>query len=468
MRKGFEGYYRPSKAAFDSLWKNAWIVPDTSVLLNCYRYGVQTRETLLDLFDRFEKRLWLPYQVAKEYHRGRVSVVAAQVSAYATVEQLLQKSLLSLQDSLNGYRRHPAIAVDEIVRPIEKATAKVVSRLAKLRAAHPDLLRTDPVRERLTDLFDGKVGDPFTSADLQNREKEADLRLSAEIPPGYKDAKKDQGSRRGDVFIWLQVLEQARKTKKPILFVTDDNKEDWWLRHEGQTLGPRPELRNEMMAVAGVEFYMYLTDSFMEQAQRTLKVTAKKEAITEVRELREKAESVDTKNRYMDVLAGTAAARDSVSAVAQAALDAGSRGPFGISPGLQAILDAGARQATGISPGLQAILDAGVLQPIGISPALQAILDAGVRQPIGISPALQAILDAGARQPAGISPALQAVLDAGVRQPIGVSPAVRAIIDSAGRAELADVEPGKDDAAAVGERGVSETASAERAEPDGE
>ena len=52
----------------------------------------------------------------------------------------------------------------------------------------------------------------------------------------------------------LKLLERAKAEKKPLLFVTDDAKEDWWLIHEERTIGPRPELLREFAKLLGVKF----------------------------------------------------------------------------------------------------------------------------------------------------------------------------------------------------------------------
>jgi hypothetical protein len=63
-------------------------------------------------------------------------------------------------------------------------------------------------------------------------------------------------------------------------------KEDWWLEHEGKIISPRPELIQEMSFEAGVQFYMYSTDRFMNYAESFLKLTDQQEAIEEAREIR--------------------------------------------------------------------------------------------------------------------------------------------------------------------------------------
>jgi hypothetical protein len=73
----------------------------------------------------------------------------------------------------------------------------------------------------------------------------------------------------GDAIIWFQILDYAKSQpqKKPIIFVTDDAKGDWWWIQSGKKWGARPELIAEMREV-GVEFHMYDSSSFMEEAAK--------------------------------------------------------------------------------------------------------------------------------------------------------------------------------------------------------
>ena len=82
------------------------------------------------------------------------------------------------------------------------------------------------------------------------------------------------------------MIYKAQKWKAPIILITDDRKEDWWLKHNGQTIGPRPELVGEIKIKASVEFYMYQADPFMEHANTHLAKPVKQEVIDEVRTVR--------------------------------------------------------------------------------------------------------------------------------------------------------------------------------------
>jgi hypothetical protein len=125
----------------------------------------------------------------------------------------------------------------------------------------------------LSDLLEGKVGKPYSEEELENIYQKAEKRFNYKKPPGYKDAKKPIPKNYGDVVLWFQLIDYAREQQKPIIFVTDDNKEDWWLKYEGETLEPRPDLIQEILSEVGVEdfqFYMYHSDQFMVYAGKFL------------------------------------------------------------------------------------------------------------------------------------------------------------------------------------------------------
>ncbi len=82
--------------------------------------------------------------------------------------------------------------------------------------------------------------------------------------------------------IWHELLDKGKKDKTPVILVIDDKKEDWWQIHKKMTIGPRPELRHEMMAKANVEFYMYQSGAFMQHAEDYLESKVNHKAIEEV------------------------------------------------------------------------------------------------------------------------------------------------------------------------------------------
>jgi len=287
MRKTFPGYYRPSEKEFRKLWDKCLFVLDANVLLNLYRYSEETRKKLLDILKRIESRLWVPHQAALEYQRNRLEVISAQREAYKQIEQLLVDTNKKLETQLKSFKRHPLIDIARLMTSINGIFEEQAEELRKVRQKHPDLLQADDVREVLTKLLDGKVGQPYTEEKLKQICKEGEDRYAKSKPPGYKDAKTKDGDRAfGDLVLWLQVMDKAESDKVPVVIVTDDVKDDWWWRHEGKIVGPNPELVDEIRSKAGVDFYMYVSDQFMEYAREYLNQKVDQGAIDEIREVR--------------------------------------------------------------------------------------------------------------------------------------------------------------------------------------
>ena len=289
MRKLFNGYYRPSDKEFDHIWETAAIALDANVLLNLYRYSTDTRDRLMSILKEFAPRLWLPHQAALEFHKNRLAVVYEQINVYEKIKSLLDTSRGDLEKKFDEFKRHPIIKIDLLMGRLNRAFESVQKHLEEYQLKHPGA-NEDQVLDVITDIFNGRVGDPYDDHDLEKIFKSGELRYAKQKPPGYMDAqtKKDDG-KFGDYIIWCQLIDFAKREKKPVILITDDAKEDWWLRVSGKTIGPRPELINEMQKEASVGFYMYKTDQFMEYSKKIIKKTVSIEALTEVRDVRDRA-----------------------------------------------------------------------------------------------------------------------------------------------------------------------------------
>ncbi len=169
-----------------------------------------------------------------------------------------------MQRYKNRYSFVAFIKHKSIIEPIEEATQRVQKDLKTAKLSHPDFLENDEFLEIITKLLAGKVGEPYSEEDLEKIYEDAEKQFILKQPPGYEDVKKTVPERYGDVVLLSQLIDYAKSLKRPLIFVTDDEKEDWWRKHEGKTIGPRPELVQEMLAKAGVHFYMYTTARFMD------------------------------------------------------------------------------------------------------------------------------------------------------------------------------------------------------------
>ena len=293
MKKLFSGYYRPTDKEYSVLWKTCIFVFDANVLLNLYQYSQKTRDELIGVIKLISERLWIPHQAALEYQRQRLQVIFQQKEVYDAMNDLLNKTKKQLEDKIRLLNNYPDIA-DSLSKRIKKAFIAIEKDLKKCKRMHPDLIKHDSLNEILTSLFEGKTGTPYSAGQLNEIYKLGERRYKQGVPPGYKDEIKEGINKFGDLVLWLQIIDKAKATKKPIILVTDDRKEDWWQKLKGQIISPRPELIGEMLSEAGVTFYMYQADQYLEYASKYLEKQVTQKSIEEVRDIKKRDEDLQT------------------------------------------------------------------------------------------------------------------------------------------------------------------------------
>jgi hypothetical protein len=114
------------------------------------------------------------------------------------------------------------------------------------------------------------------------------FRFTHQIPPGYKDSnKKDEGI--GDLLIWLTILEIGKEGKN-VIFVSGDEKNDWFHRSDNEPLYPRFELTVEFANTSNKHaFHIIRLSELLEM------FGAKTEVVNEV--ANEERESLNKKNK---------------------------------------------------------------------------------------------------------------------------------------------------------------------------
>ena len=225
----FKGYNLYNSDDYKYIWDNAIIVLDTNILLNFYRYSKNTRNELFKVFNNYKNRIWIPYQVLKEYYKNRDNVIEES-----------QKYIFNLEDSINR-------KLDEIINEIKKYSKKIEStdklndkinnykdEISKL---FNDIKSKDnsndnsySIEEKILKLIGNRYEEPFEYSDIEDVIKEGNNRIVNELPPGYKDNDKSDrfGSYavNGDYIIFDSIVKYSSKNNKDIILVTDDNKED--------------------------------------------------------------------------------------------------------------------------------------------------------------------------------------------------------------------------------------------------
>ena len=284
----FPGQFRPTEAGYKTLWKDCVFAVDANVILNLYRYSPETRKQLETTLGAIKERLFIPHQAAKEFLRNRLSVTAGQADEYTKVIGRINELAATLSDR----KKHPYLEELELPR-FTDTVDRLRKQLEDQKTALLGRLTNDEILEFVENVFDQRTGKPYEPAELTAIAAEGEKRYESGIPPGYKDGKKDESGdphrKYGDLILWKQIISFAKEQNKPIIFVTDDKKEDWWLEQSGRTISPRTELREEFIAEVKHDFWMYTVDKFIEEAARINKTPVSEKVIAEIIEVREEA-----------------------------------------------------------------------------------------------------------------------------------------------------------------------------------
>lgn len=298
MRGFFPGHFPKDEIAHKSLWGKCLFVFDANILLNMYRYSDETRSDFLKILDKFNERIWIPHRVAEEYLANRLKVISEQQEEYSAA--ISDVSVLSKK--LESPRQHPFVS-DEVMSSVNNSLEILVKELESNRDVHGKRMHDDEIMSRLAIMFDGRVGRELDNAELEEIIVDGEKRYAEKIPPGYSDAKKassdDFLSSRcrpyGDFIVWKQIIEKSKELKVPVIFVTDDGKEDWWLRFKGKTIGPRPELIKEFVLATSMDFHMYHPERFLSLAGDFLEQETSVDVLNEIRDLRVKEKIAEAK-----------------------------------------------------------------------------------------------------------------------------------------------------------------------------
>lgn len=250
-----------------------FIVVDTNSLLVPYTTGKASLEQINTIYRLLVdgNRLVVPGQAAREFAEHRVTKLKELYQQISRKKSSLSLGNYPLLEGLEPYQKAIEIEdkLNDKIREYNKCINEILDDISQW-------YWNDPVSVMYSSLFaQGVVYDiEIDETQLRQRiEKDCEYKL----PPGYKDARKpDDGA--GDVIIWLTILELGKIHKKSVIFVSLDQKPDWWSQSEGRPLYPRFELVEEFSRVSdGQSFNILKFSSFLDL------YGASKEVIEEVR-----------------------------------------------------------------------------------------------------------------------------------------------------------------------------------------
>lgn len=274
------GHVFPDETQIANIWATADFCLDTNVLLDVYRYTEQSRIAFLSLLKSIGGRLFVPHRVAVEFARNRVGVIRGHFAPQRSLRSQLKEAAQKIAKAHPGHPHLP-----EISQLIEQMIELVNYRFGEAERKHQELVGDDFVLRELLAVIGDDVGDPISESELQ---KEYKRRKDGITPPFCKmDDDKDEERRTGDVAIWLELMRQYEGKCKPLIFVTDDVKENWWQPTCGGRRDPQPVLVQEALARIKAGVLFYTSERFSETAPSRLGVSISKTLADETKKIRE-------------------------------------------------------------------------------------------------------------------------------------------------------------------------------------
>lgn len=320
-----DSIFRLTEEDEKKLFENGHIVFDSSALLSFYGYTDRISEEYFNkIFEALKGRLWLPAQVIYEFEKNREKVITKPKGEYLnlikgdkkdggyldTIQSyidLIRKNSTSIQGQLKTLSertlkddKHPHIE-QKSIGEFKEVLKGFESNIDILNEGFDNLLNdlqnqietkiqeldskssSDNFRERLDKFF--THGKPYSYEEMLKIIKEGRFRYENEIPPGYKDEKDKIGFQMyGDLLLWFQIIDYAKEEQKPIIFVTNDVKEDWWQQDgDGQTSNvPRHELLFEFKDKSSQKIWFYTIDRLIFKSNQYLDTEVSDEVIEEI------------------------------------------------------------------------------------------------------------------------------------------------------------------------------------------
>lgn len=237
--------------SINEISKKAIFVLDTNSLIAPFNTGKENIEKISTTYKKLiEKgRLFIPEHALREFAKIRSSKI---MDLFTTIDnQLSTIPSIKLSDypilnDLGAYKRLKSSQIE-----ISEKIREYKANLEDLKASLLDWNWSDPVTNMYQDTFTNDIIITAPGTDEQLIE-EFKSRMDDEIPPGNKDKSKPENA-MGDFLIWKSILQLGKDKKSDVVFISNDEKNDWVLKGNQKPISTKFELVDE--------FYRY-TEGF--------------------------------------------------------------------------------------------------------------------------------------------------------------------------------------------------------------
>lgn len=245
MKSNFPAYYRIHKEDLLARFDDCVFMFDACALLDIYRMKKDVTDDVFKVMEHLKDQIRIPFHVAEEYFDNIHEVLNTQITNIKNSRTDFNKFIQTLE----AKRSQPYIS-KRTTDLLSKLKNQVEKDFKQQEEYIMDQLVHGEYQNRMNDLLEGKVLTPFNAEELDEIEKESEIRREKKIPPGYKDASKSS-NRSGDLINWKEILRYAKESGKCIVLVSSEQKDDWVLREQGKIICLRYELLSEFYETIG-------------------------------------------------------------------------------------------------------------------------------------------------------------------------------------------------------------------------
>lgn len=267
----------------EQIAKDAIFVLDTNVLFVPFDSSEKSVTEIKSILKKLKAKgkLFIPARVAREFANNRAKRIGELFLKIRQTRDNLNTGHFKLDDYpiLEGNENY--INLKSIFSKINELIKESRKELDQIESGIRSWNWNDNVSKMYRDIFT-----PGTIIEVQKENdkivEDLKFRIEYKIAPGYKDGGKiDDGI--GDLLIWTTILEIAKDKKSDVIFVSNDQKNDWFYKQDKIGLYPKYELFDEFRRYTnGKSIHIVNFPKFLELQD------AKEETIIEVTETIEK------------------------------------------------------------------------------------------------------------------------------------------------------------------------------------
>lgn len=257
-----QGIFTAQHGTLASVKDDCFVALDANVLLLPYKSEGQSLPDIMNAYRPLADagRLVIPAQAAREFAKHRSKKVAEMAKFLRDQSSFGGPQLSKKIGALEGFASYQEAKkkVRDLSVPLKEAQQAIKAVADEIVAN----IGEDPVSVAYRDvLTSAVVDDPENCRDATAFTDEMRSRYAIKRPPGYKDnGKPDEGA--GDLIIWKTLLAEGAKRKQHCIFVTGDQKPDWYVQTDGP-FQPRFELIEEYRSECGKAIHIIPLSTFL-------------------------------------------------------------------------------------------------------------------------------------------------------------------------------------------------------------